>query len=106
MYAVRTTEDYALLYVRLLNAIRQNQSVAVTYWETRKDPDNPKRRLKDQFELTIRIFSPYEMMRSAQGHFYVRSVDWLTGGYRSWRLDRIVFYTIHSRVPTSEMSVR
>jgi len=95
MYAVRTDQDFPDLERRIRRAIRLEQPLTFTYRELKKDPDNPKRRLAGQYEITVRTVEPYAIDQSAKGNWFIRSLDRKTGEYRSWRFDRIVTYTPH-----------
>ena len=95
MYAVRTDADFPALERRIERAIRLEQPITFTYRETVKDPDNPKRRIQDEFEITVRTVEPYAVEQSAKGNWFIRSLDRQSGEFRSWRFDRILTYTPH-----------
>lgn len=95
MYAIRSEKDYNNLWYRVERAIRLEQPITIYYSETKKDPDNPGRRLENEFELTLRTIEPYAIEMSAKGDWFIRSLDRQTGAFRSWRFDRIVQYTPH-----------
>lgn len=95
MFAIRSDEDYPALERRIARAIRLEQPITFTYRELKKDPDNPKRRLKDEYEITVRTVEPFSIECSAAGNWYIRSLDRKTQEYRSWRFDRILTYTPH-----------
>lgn len=44
---------------------------------------------------SVRTIEIYSANRSKAGNRYVKAMDRQTGESRSWRLDRISFYTIH-----------
>lgn len=100
MYAVKTELDFAWLEYRMRRAIRLEQPITVTYSEERKDPDNPKRRLKGEFEVVWRTFEPLEIKESSEGNLYVVSLDRQSQNWRSWRLDRILLYSPHRGIRT------
>lgn len=104
MYAVRSDADYPALERRIERAIRLEQPVTFTYRETKKDPDNPNRRIPDEFEITVRTIEPFSIEQSAAGNWFIRSLDRKTGKYRSWRFDRILLYTPHRGIRTLEHS--
>jgi predicted DNA-binding transcriptional regulator YafY len=95
MYAVRTDADFPALERRIERAIRLEQPITFTYRELKKDPENPKRRLPGQYEITVRTVEPYSIEQSAKGNWFIRSLDRKTGEFRSWRFDRVVAYTPH-----------
>lgn len=95
MYAIRSDADFPAFERRINRAIRLEQPVTFTYLETKKDPDNPKRRLKNEFEITVRTVEPYAVEISSEGNWFIRSLDRQTGEYRSWRFDRVLTYTPH-----------
>lgn len=104
MYLVRTDVDWLALERRIDRAIRLEQPVTLTYRELKKDPADPKRRLKGEYEITVRTIEPYDIVESAAGNWYIRSLDRQSGEFRSWRFDRILAYTPHRgiRVVTLE----
>lgn len=95
MYAVRGDEDFPTLEHRINRAIRLEQPVTFTYRELKKDPDNPKRRIEGEYEITVRTIEPYSIEQSAKGNWFIRSLDRQSGEFRSWRFDRILTYTPH-----------
>lgn len=105
MYAVKTSEDYSDLWYRICRAIRLEQPVTIYYRETKKDPNNPKRRIPNEFELTLRTIEPYDIEQSANGDWFIRSLDRDTLDYRSWRFDRIIAYTPHRGIRTVPVEV-
>ena len=100
MYAVRTEQDFEWLVYRMNRAIRLAQPITVTYSEEKKDPDNPKRKLKGQFTIVRRTFEPLELKESKEGHLYAVSLDRQSQDWRSWRLDRVLLYTTHRGIRT------
>lgn len=105
MYAIRSDVDFLALERRIDRAIRLEQPVTLTYRETKKDPDNPSRRLKDEFEITVRTIEPYSIEVSAKGDWYIRSLDRQTLKFRSWRFDRVLTYTPHRGIRVVPVSV-
>lgn len=95
MYLVRTDADFPALERRIERAIRLEQPVTFTYRELRKDPENPKRRIEGEYEITVRTIEPYAIEQSAKGNWFIRSLDRQSGEFRSWRFDRILTYTPH-----------
>jgi predicted DNA-binding transcriptional regulator YafY len=96
MYGVRSADDFEILRRRVARAIRLKQPITFTYLETKKDPQNANRRMKDQFEVTIRTVEPFgEILPNVDGKLYFRSLDRDTEEYRSWRLDRVITYSTH-----------
>lgn len=98
MYAVRTEADFPALERRIERAIRLEQPVTFTYRELKKDPENPKRRIEGEYEITVRTIEPLSIEQSAKGNWFIRSLDRKTSEYRSWRFDRILAYTPHRGV--------
>lgn len=105
MYAIRSDADYPAFEARIERAIRLEQPVTFTYRETKKDPDNPSRRLKDEFEITVRTIEPYAIDVSAEGNWFIRSLDRQTGKFRSWRFDRVLTYTPHRGIRVVPVSI-
>lgn len=95
MFAIRTDADFPALERRIERAIRLEQPVTFTYRELKKDPDNPKRRIEGEYEITVRTVEPYSIEQSAAGNWFIRSLDRQSGAFRSWRFDRILAYTPH-----------
>lgn len=104
MYAVRGDADFPTLERRIERAIRLEQPVTFTYRELKKDPDNPKRRIEGEYEITVRTVEPYAIEQSAKGNWYIRSLDRKTGEFRSWRFDRILTYTPHRGIRVVQLA--
>lgn len=100
MFAIRSESDYPALERRIERAIRLEQPVTFTYRELKKDPDNPKRRIEGEYEITIRTVEPFSIEQSQAGNWYIRSLDRQSGAFRSWRFDRILAYTPHRGIRT------
>lgn len=66
----------------IVSAMRKQRPITVTY--TKADGSE-----------TVRTVEPYMITRSKAGDWYVKAMDRQSGQARSWRLDRIVFYTVH-----------
>src|SRR5690242_3476956 len=93
LYAIRTEDDLYVFFRRVLRAIRLEQPITFTYREQKKDPDNPKRRLNGECEITTRTIEPYDIAVSQKCDMFIRSLDRDTGDCRSWRFDRVLMYT-------------
>jgi predicted DNA-binding transcriptional regulator YafY len=85
--------DPAWLITRLDRAIQKKQPVTLTYRAMAKDKITGKRS-STETEITVRTVEPYTMELS-NGHGLLKALDRDTGLPRSWRLDRIVAYTVH-----------
>lgn len=75
-----TDEDQA--YRAIVSAMKRRHPVTVSY--TRADGTS-----------SVRTIEVYAADRSQAGNRYFKAMDRETGESRSWRLDRISFYTIH-----------
>jgi len=75
-----TDEDKA--YTAIKNAAKRQHPVTVSY----ADADG---------NTSVRTIEVYSANRSQAGNRYFKAMDRQTGESRSWRLDRISFYTIH-----------
>jgi predicted DNA-binding transcriptional regulator YafY len=67
---------------RLIKALDKRQPVTITY--TKADGSE-----------TIRTIEAYDIVVSAAGDIVIKAMDRETGEARSFRLDRLVSYTIH-----------
>lgn len=75
-----TDEDKA--YQAIVSAAKRQHPVTISY--TRADGTT-----------SVRTIEVYAADRSKAGNRYFKAMDRETGESRSWRLDRISFYTIH-----------
>ncbi|MEI5100312.1 WYL domain-containing protein [Streptomyces sp. PmtG] len=67
---------------RLITALDRRQPVTVTY-------------VKADDTTTIRTIELYDVVVSNAGDIVLKAMDRETGEARSWRLDRLVAYTVH-----------
>lgn len=67
---------------RLITALDRRQPVTITY-------------VKADGTETIRTIEVYDVVVSAAGDIVLKAMDRESGEARSWRLDRIVAYSIH-----------
>jgi len=67
---------------RLITALDAKRPVTVTY-------------VKADETTTVRTLELYDIVVSAAGDIVLKAMDRETGESRSWRLDRLVSYTIH-----------
>lgn len=82
MYAVRTDRDIENMARRINRAIRRKEPLTLTY-------------VKDTGELVIRTVEPWVVVESATGNYYMRTMDRKRNDVRSYRLDRIIMYSVH-----------
>jgi predicted DNA-binding transcriptional regulator YafY len=67
---------------RLITALDRRQPVTITY-------------TKADGTTTIRTIEAYDIVVSAAGDIVIKAMDRETGEARSFRLDRLVAYTVH-----------
>lgn len=86
MKKAKSIEDTKLVFGR---AIRKGCPVTITYTRVAGT-------------VTVRTIEAYEIRETKTGNLIVKAMDRETGEARSWRLDRVNFYTVHRsafRVP-------
>jgi hypothetical protein len=66
----------------IVDAMRLQRPVTLTY-------------VKADGTETVRTVEPFALDRNKDGEWYVRAMDRQSKEARTWRLDRIVFYTVH-----------
>lgn len=69
-------------HIAMKNAIRRAKPVTITY-------------VRADGEETVRTIEPYEIVETKAGNTIVKAMDRKTGECRSWRIDRVLFYTVH-----------
>lgn len=74
---------------RLITALDRRQPVTITY-------------VKADDTTTIRTIELYDIVVSAAGDIVLKAMDRETGESRSFRLDRLVSYTVHRTAYTVE----
>ncbi|MFR9794246.1 WYL domain-containing protein [Streptomyces sp. MB22_4] len=67
---------------RLITALDKQQPVTITY-------------LKADDSVTVRTIEIYDIVVSAAGDILLKAMDRETGEARTFRLDRLVSYTVH-----------
>lgn len=67
---------------RLITALDKQQPVTITY-------------VKADDTTTVRTIEPYDIVVSSAGDIILKAMDRETGEARSFRLDRLVSYTVH-----------
>jgi predicted DNA-binding transcriptional regulator YafY len=77
---------------RLIKAADRQHPITLAYLKEEKD-ENGKR--TGQLVETVRTVEIYDFTVTAAGDVLIKAMDRETGKSRSWRLDRIVSYTIH-----------
>lgn len=78
---IRVTDEERT-YQAIVKAMRLQHPVTISY----ADADG---------NTSVRTIEVYAANRSKAGNRYFKAMDRQTGESRSWRLDRISFYTIH-----------
>lgn len=74
---------------RLITALDKNQPVTITY-------------VKADGTTTVRTIELYDITVSAAGDILLKAMDRETGEARTFRLDRLVSYTVHRTAYTVE----
>lgn len=69
-------------HTAMKNAIHRAQPVTITY-------------VRADGKETVRTIEPYEIVETKAGNTIVKAMDRKTGECRSWRIDRVLFYTVH-----------
>jgi len=83
--ATNTTDTLADVYA----AMGKRRPVTITY-------------VKADGSETVRTIETYDVMTTKTGNVIIKAMDRETGESRSWRLDRITFYTVHRMTYTVE----
>lgn len=99
-YAPRLKKDLDLLEAHTLWAINNEAALTLTYKECAKDPVTGKRvvaRIPEhqEYDVIIRTVEPYDIECNANGDLYMRVLDRTQRAPRSYRLDRVLMYTVH-----------
>lgn len=79
-YTNRETSTQTL--TRLITALDKQQPVTITY-------------IKADGSTTVRTIEIFDVVVSAAGDILIKAMDRETGEARSFRLDRLVSYTVH-----------
>jgi hypothetical protein len=101
-YAPRLKKDLDVLERHVVWSIDNEAALTITYKEFAKDPVSGKRivaRIPEhqEYETIIRTVEPYDIEVNATGDLYMRTLDRTQRAPRSYRLDRVLMYTTHSR---------
>ena len=86
------TETTTQTLTRLIKALDRRQPVSVTY-------------VKADGTETVRTLELYDITISAAGDIILKAMDRESGESRSWRLDRLVSYSIHRSAYSVERPV-
>lgn len=78
--------------VRLIKALDAKRPVSVSYLKEEKDEAGRK---TGRLVETVRTIEVYDVVVSAAGDIVLKAMDRETGEARSWRLDRVVAYSVH-----------
>ncbi|MFE6634679.1 hypothetical protein ACFVFT_14920 [Streptomyces tendae] len=84
---------------RLIKALDAHHPVTITYLKEEKDDAGRK---TGQLIETVRTIEILDFTVSQAGDILVKALDRESGEARSWRLDRLVAYTVHRTVYTVE----
>lgn len=85
---------------RLIKALDAHHPVTITYLKEEKD-DAGKR--TGQLIETVRTIEILDFVITQAGDILIKALDRETGEARSWRLDRLVAYTVHRTAYTVEV---
>jgi predicted DNA-binding transcriptional regulator YafY len=77
---------------RLIKALDAKHPVTITYLKEEKDENGRK---TGRLVETVRTVELYDIVVSAAGDILLKAMDRETGESRSFRLDRLVAYTVH-----------
>lgn len=88
MHRLRTVKDAEAFVRRVSKAIERKQPMTITYLKVNEDSPTG-------YEVTVRTIEPYEISVSKSGDPLLRALDRDTGSPRTWRMDRILFYSVH-----------
>lgn len=77
---------------RLIKALDAKHPATITYLKEEKDENGRK---TGRLVETVRTVEIYDFYVSAAGDILIKAMDRETGESRSFRLDRLVSYTIH-----------
>lgn len=99
-YAVKYKKDLDLLERHVVWSIDNHAVLTITYREIRKDPVTGKRLVEripehQEYDTIIRTVEPYDIEVNADGDLYMRTMDRNKRAPRSYRLDRVLMYSIY-----------
>lgn len=77
---------------RLITALDKQQPVTVSYLKEEKDEAGKR---TGRLVETVRTLEIQDFVISQAGDILIKALDRETGEMRTWRLDRLVSYTIH-----------
>src|SRR4051812_18189366 len=92
MWSVRTQRDLDRLRAHVEWAIQHKIAMTVTYKKLEIDEDAGE---TEQDRIVVRTVEPWELLQSAKGHWYMRSMCRHCGVWKSRRLAQILTYTVH-----------
>lgn len=84
---------------RLIKALDAHHPVTITYLKEEKDDAGRK---TGQLVETVRTIEILDFVVTQAGDILIKALDRETGEARSWRLDRLVAYTVHRTAYTVE----
>lgn len=97
----RVKKDLDVLEQHVLWAIDNEAALTLTYKELAKDPVTGKRvvaRIPEhqEYDLIVRTVEPYDIEVNSKGDLFMRVLDRTHRAPRSFRLDRVLMYSVHS----------
>lgn len=84
---------------RLITALDKQQPVTISYLKEEKDAAGKR---TGRLVETVRTLEIQDFVISQAGDILIKALDRETGELRTWRLDRLVSYTIHRTAYTVE----
>lgn len=87
--AKQTTEQTLTAMYR---AMDRHHPVTITTWKEEKDADGRK---TGRMVQTIRTIETYDIVTTKAGNVTLKAMDRETGESRTFRLDRLISYTVH-----------
>jgi predicted DNA-binding transcriptional regulator YafY len=94
-----TNETTTQTLTRLIKALDAKHPVTITYLKEDKDDTGRK---TGQLTETVRTIEIIDFVVTQAGDILVKALDRESGEARSWRLDRLVAYTVHRTAYTVE----
>lgn len=92
-------ETVAQTLTRLITSLDKTQPVTITYLKEEKDDTGHR---TGRLVETVRTIEIQDFVISQAGDILIKALDRETGEMRSWRLDRLVSYTVHRTAYTVE----
>ncbi len=101
MYQLKNAADAEPFVYRLRHAIARKMPMTITYREQKKLPDGT--RSKNEFEIVVRTIEPYAVEVSKMDRVpLIRAIDRVDGMPKSFRMDRVLYYSLHRSVRLME----